>query len=1031
MKIHEISINRPVTVLMCVLIVVMLGIVSFTRVPIDLIPEMNLPIAIVSTSYQGVGPQEIEGIVTKNIESAIATVSNIKSIQSTSSEGNSVVVAEFNYGTDMDYATLQMREKIDMIKRFLPAEVEAPMVIKIDPNMLPVVSLGVTGNMNEVELKNFIEDKIQPSLESLKGVASVTLSGGKTREIKVIVDPIRMSGYGVSFNQIATLLQMENLNQPSGTVEYGDKNLLVRSTGEFQSVKEISNLPITLPTGTIIYLRDVAEVKDSFKDTSTITRMNGKSSIGLSIQKQTGSNTVEVVNLIKKRIEEIRKQNSDINIQLVFDQGKFIEDSIGNVSRNALAGGLLAVLVLFIFLKSIRSTMIVGTAIPISIVATFVMIYFSGITLNLVSLGGLALGIGMLVDNAIVVLENIYRHKNEGYSTIEAARLGTQEVGGAIISSTLTTIVVFLPIVFTQGFTAEVFKQLALTVVFSLLASLAVALTVIPAMSSKLLGRVGKRAAKRKGGVIFEKWDSLLDRIDNLYRGLLVWVLRHKKTTVAIVLAVFFSSLALLPLVGTEYFPSMDQGQFTVDINMAQGSLLEETNAVTKEVEAVLKDIPELEKMFVSIGGGGRSFRASNTSSSDKASITATLTAVKQRSRSTAQIVDEVRRRVELLPGAEIKVSEVSFMFGGGMGTGGAAVSIRISGQDLGQLQQLAEDVKEVVSSVEGTRQVESSIAKGRPEARITVNRSKAAGYGIGTAQVAAAVRTSLEGRVATRFKQDGSEIDVRLQLPRVYNNNYEGLKSIKLASPTGAEVTLMDVAEISLAQGPVAITRASQERYVTVTADIYGRDIGSINNDVREKLNNVLMPVGYRITMGGQEQQMRESFSDLGLALLLSIFLVYMIMAAQFESLLYPFVIMFAVPLAYTGSALGLVATGRSLSVPAFIGVIMLAGIVVNNAIVLVDYINTLRKRGLDREAAIIKAGPTRLRPILMTTMTTVLGLIPLALGFGEGSEMQAPLATVVIGGLLSSTILTLVVIPVIYSIFDDISQRIRKPAM
>ncbi|MFZ5351676.1 MAG: efflux RND transporter permease subunit [Bacillota bacterium] len=1030
MKIHEISIKRPVTVLMCVLIVLLLGAVSFTRIPIDLIPEMNLPIAIVSTSYQGVGPQEVESIVTKNIENAIATVSNIKSIQSTSSEGSSIVVAEFNHGTDMDFAALQMREKIDMVRKFLPAEVESPMVIKIDPNMLPIVSLGITGAMNDIELRNYVEDKIKPILESLNGVASVSLSGGKTREIKVELDPVRVSGYGVTYNQVIALLQSENLNQPAGVVEYGEKSLLVRSTGEFQSIDDIRNLPITLPTGTVIYLRDIAEVKDGFKEITTYTRMNGKSSIGLSIQKQTGSNTVEVVNLVKGKIKELEKQNADISIELVFDQGKYIEDSISNVSESAVMGALLAVLVLFVFLKNIRTTLIIGTAIPISIIATFVLIYFSGITLNLVSLGGLALGIGMLVDNAIVVLENIYRYRNEGHSKLEAARLGTQEVGGAIMASTLTTVVVFLPIVFTEGFTAEVFKQLAMTVVFSLLASLIVALTVIPAMSSKMLKMVKQHEASRSKILnrLFDAWDTVLDSIDDFYRKVLVWVLKHKKTTAAAVLAVFVLSLLLLPVIGTEYFPAMDQGQFTVDINMGHGALIEETNSLVEQIEKYLSDLPETEKMFVSVGSIGRSMSVRTTESSNRASISVTLVPLEKRNRSTAVIVDEVRKVTDTIPGAEIKVNEVSSTFGGGMGMGGAPISVKISGQDLEQLQDIAEEVQKIVGDTEGTRQVETSVSQGRPEARIYLNRDKAAAYGIGSAQVAASVRTAVEGRVATRYRVDGNEIDVRVQLPDIYKNNYEALKSIKINSPAGAEVLLVDIADIKIEKGPVSITREGQERYVTVTSDIFGRDVGSISSDIEAGIKKLSTPAGYSIKVEGQQEQMRESFEDLGLALVLSVFLVYMIMAAQFESLLHPFVIMFAVPLAYTGSAFGLVITGRTLSVPSFIGVIMLAGIVVNNAIVLIDYVNTLRKRGMSREDAMIKAGPTRLRPILMTTLTTVLGLIPLALGLGEGSEMQAPLATVVIGGLLSSTVLTLVVIPVIYSIFDDLAERFKK---
>ena len=1028
MKIHETSIKRPVTVLMAVLIVMVLGFVSFTKIPIDLMPKIDIPVAIVSTSYSGVGPQEIETIITKNIEGAVASVSNIKAIRSISSSGSSLVIAEFNSGTDMDFATLQMREKIDLVKRYLPDEVETPMVIKMDPNMIPVVSLGISNGVNAAELKKFVEDKVKSRFESLDGVASVRVTGGKTREIKIDVDPEKISGYGTSFSQISTALQTENLNQPGGTVEYGDKSLLVRSTGEFKTLDQIKNIPIVLPSGNVIYLKDVAEVKDDYKDTSSYTRMNQKDSIGVIVLKQTNSNTVKVVNLIKKEIEKIQKEYPKVSIKLVFDQGEYIEKSIDNVTKNAVVGAILAILILFIFLKNIRTTLIIGTAIPISIISTFVLVYFSGITINLVSLGGLALGVGMLVDNAIVVLENIYRHRNEGYSRVEAAIHGTKEVGAAIIASTLTTIAVFTPVFFAEGVAADIFKELALTVAFSLFASLVVALTFIPMLSSKFL-KLDKSNGESKNKLlsgILSIWTNIFNVIESLYRNILKWVLRHKIVTVLCVVVIFISSLALIPLVGTEFFPAMDQGQFTVNIELPKGALLEQTNEVTKQVEQVLAEIEDMDKMFVGVGSSGTGMDLTGADSS-KASINATLKSLKERTRSTAQIVDDIRKKVALIPGADIKVSEVSSMMGGGMGSG-SAVAINIAGPELEKLDQISNYVQEVVRSVQGTRQVESSIAEGRPEAQIYVDRDKAAYYGLGTAAVAGSIRTAIEGKVATRYKVGGEEFDIRMQFPKESRQNFEQLKSIKIIAPSGVEIPLMDIARIEIKEGPVSIEREDQQRYVTVTSDIFGRDAGSINKDIKAKLDNYSLPSGYSIKFGGQEEQMQEAFISLFQMLLLAILLVYMIMASQFESLVQPLIIMFSLPLAFTGAALGLVITHRTLSVPAFIGVIMLAGIVVNNAIVLIDYINTLRKNGMERYEAILKAGPTRLRPILMTTLTTILALLPLALGIGEGAESQAPMATVVIGGLLSSTVLTLVIVPIIYTWFDEIALRFKS---
>lgn len=1024
MKIHEISINRPIAVLMCVLIVLVLGGVSFSRVPIDLIPNINIPIAVVITSYPGVGPHEVENIVTRNIENAIATVNNIKEIQSYSSEGSSIVIAEFNTDTDMDFATLQMREKVDMIKRMLPSEVEAPMVMKLDPSMMPVLNLGITGNMDEAELKKLAEDKVKPRLERLDGIASASTSGGKTREIKVEVSPEKMSGYGIQLNQVISTLQMENLNQPGGSAEHGDKDLLLRTVGEFETLNDIRNIPIILPTGNVIHIRDIAEVYDGYKTTDSHTRADGRESIGVVIQKQPAANTVKVVNLVKKEIKQLEKENPDVKISILFDQGKYVEDSVKNVGQSAIVGAGLAIIILLVFLKNFRTTFIIAASIPISIIATFVMIYFSGTTLNLVSLGGLALGVGMLVDNSIVVLENIFRLNSEGYEPKEAASFGAQEVTAAIISSTLTTVAVFLPVVFTQGMAAEIFRELALTVTFSLLASLIVALTLVPMLSSKVLKSIGSQ--KLSGKVFFRnilrKWDRSLENLNVVYGKALRWALQHRKTAITTTIVIFVCSISLIALVGTEFFPSMDQGQFTVSIKMPDGSLLSEADAVARKIEDIIANIPDVDTMFVSVGGSG-GISLSGSGSGDTASINVSLKPLRQREKSTAEIVEDIREKASMISGAEINVTEAGMSMG--MLSGGAPLSIKISGPDLETLETLSQEVELILNEIEGTRQVESSISGSRPEARIYVNRDRASYYGLGTAQVASLVRTTVEGRVATRYRVDGEEIDINVQFPEENMRTYEQLKGIKIASPIGVEVPLSDIAEISIEKGPISISRSNQERYVTVSSQLFGRDIGSVMEDANDKLQSLSLPSEYSIEFGGEVKEMQEAFISLGQALLLAIVLVYMIMAAQFESLLHPFVIMFSVPLAYSGSALGLVLAEVSLSVPSLLGVIMLAGIVVNNSIVLVDYINQLRQRGMERQDAILEAGPTRLRPILMTTLTTILGLVPLALGIGEGAEMQTPMAVVVIGGLITSTVLTLVIIPVIYTLFDDISIR------
>lgn len=1032
MNISELSIKRPVAIIMCILIIVVLGVVSFTSVPMDLMPSMDFPIAVVITNYEGVGPQEVENFVTKIVENAVSTVNNMKSVSSDTSEGNSMVIVEFNDGTDMNFATLQMREKIDLVKGFFPDGVENPMVVKIDPNMLPAAQIGITSSKyGEAELKEYVENKVKARLERLDGVASVTVSGGVEREITVELDEAKMSNYGASFSQITSTLQMENINLPGGSVEYGNKNLIVKSKGEFDSVYSINNIPVMLPTGNIIYIRDIASVNDGYKRKTSYTRMDLKDSLGLAIQKQTTANTVKVVNLIRDEIQKIEKENPDVKIKISFDQGEYIEKSISDVVANGVIGGILAILVLFIFLRNIRTTLIIAIAIPISVISTFVLIYLSKTTLNLISMGGLALGVGMMVDNAIVVLENIYRHRQEGKSRFESALLGAKEVGGAIIASTLTTVVVFVPIIFTEGMAAEIFKEMAITVTFSLLASLAVALTIVPMLSSKMLKVAKKEKSKSLLQRTLDLWEKLFSSIDELYRKVLSVVLNKRLITLLTAALIFAmsGSTIFLGIIGTEFIPATDQGQITVNIELADGVLLDETDKITTRMEEFISGISGVDKMFVTVGGSGSGLVAS-ASESNKSSINVTLVPRSERTINTDEVVEMIRKEAQGISGANIKVRSLSMSMGGGGGggmMGGTPISVEIYGDDLEQLKDIALKAQEIIREVEGTRQVETSIAKGRPEAQVYVNRDKASLYGLSTMQVASTIRSTLQGQVATRYRINGEEVDVRIKLPDDKKNTYEKLNDIKITSPTGVIVALKDIVDINISDGPVSIERSNQTRYVTVTSELFGRDVGSATNEVREKLSALPLPDGYSIEYGGQNEQIQDSFSSLGKALLLSILLIYMVMAAQFESLLQPFIVMFSVPLAFSGAVLGLAVTGRTLNVASFIGIIMLAGIVVNNAILLIDYINQLRNRGMERNEAVVKAGPTRLRPILMTTLTTVLGMIPLALGIGEGAEMQAPLATVVIFGLTLSTMLTLLVIPVIYTLFDDIYAWIK----
>ena len=1025
MFVSGMSVKRPVTTLMFMFIAILLGFVSLSRLPVDLYPQIEVPVAIVTVDYPGVAPQEMETLVTRPIEQAVSTVSNLNMVESFSSEGTSIIVVQFEYGTDMDFAALDMREKVDLVKGALPDGASSPLVLKIDPNAMPIIELSMAADMPVDRLQSIIEDNIISRLERLEGVASVDSFGGQEREVRVKLDPVRMSQYGISVAQVQNILRSENLNLPGGRVQRGNQELLIRTMGEFSSIEEIKNLPITLRTGEAIRMVDIAEVDLQFKDVSSLSRFNGETSIGLSITKQSVANTVIVAQRVIEEVGKLRSEFPDITMEIAVDQSEFINSSISNVTKNALYGGLLAVIILFLFLRNIRSTFIVAIAIPVSIISTFALMYFGDLSINLISLGGLALGVGLLVDNSIVVLENIYRLAEEGKDIKKASVEGAKQVGMAVFASTMTTVAVFLPIVFVEGFTAIIFKQLSYTVTFSLLASLVIALTVVPMLSSKIL-RVGEqKTRKRKGiglGIILDGFSKAIDGVNNFYSSLLKSALRHRLISVIIALVVLISSLFLVTMVGSEFFPMEDEGSFSVQIEMPFGASLNETDEMVKRVEEIVNQIPEKSRVFTRVGGSsGFNLTASNTSN-----VNVNLKPISERERETAEIVQWVRRETQSIAGAEITVSETSAM-SGGFG-GGTPISIDVKGDNLETLEEIATQFRDIIRNVPGTSEVSIGVEDGDPEARVVIDRSRASIYGVSAAEVANSLRASIEGVRATSLKMMDSEIDVIVSLDESVKSSVENMKQIEILTSTGRIVTLGQIADVEFGNSPTQIRRSSQVRTISVTSGIYGRDLGSIVSDIEKELERYPMPDGYTYSFSGEQEQMAEAFSGLILALVLSIIIVYMILASQFESLLHPFTVILSVPFALSGGFIGLFITGKALSVPAFIGIIMLAGIVVNNAIVLIDYINQTREAVSSRTEAIIKAVKDRFRPIMMTTLTTVLGLVPIAIGGAEGGNTIAPLAIVVIGGLTLSTVFTLSFIPVVYSLFDDLSIKIKK---
>ncbi|MGB9660462.1 MAG: efflux RND transporter permease subunit [Moorellaceae bacterium] len=1023
----QFAVKRPVAVIMAVLVAILLGAVALSRLPVDLLPELNLPYAAVITSYTGAGPQEVEKTVSKPLEDVLGTVQGVKNIRSYSMLGASIVVLEFEWGTNMDMATLDMREKIDRIQGVLPDGVDKPMVMKVDPNTMPVMTLALRGNMDEQRLKELAENVVKRRLERLEGVASVNITGGLTREIQVLVFPERLQSYGLSLTQVLQALQLENTTFSAGKVEDAGKNVLVRVTGEFTDLEQIRQVSLTTATGSTVRLGDVADIRDTQAERTSLALLDGQPSIGLSIQKQTSGNTVSISRAVKKAIKEMASElPPGVAVEPVIDNARYIEASISGIYRDMLLGSLLAMVLILLFLRNFRSTLVIGVTIPVSVITTFVLLYFNHMTLNLITLGGLSLGIGRMVDDAIVVFDNIYRHRQLGEPPETAAINGAREVTNAVVASTLTTVAVFLPVAFIEGLASQLFTPMALTVAFSLLASLAVALTVTPMAAARILtGSLPRDEEVAHNFLHSLRSGAWMVRLSAFYRRVLGWSLQHRGAVLAIAAALFAGSLALVPAVGVEFFPFSDQGTISITVELPKGTLLSQTQAVADRVVSLVREEPEVKSVYEVVGSssGGRAV-FSNEETPEMANINVTLVDLKERRRSSEEVATAIRQKVQKIAGAKITVTATSGLASGGMSQ--SPVQVDIHGDDLDTLKELAEQARRTIAQIPGITTAESSFTQGRPQVEVVINRERAALFNLSASQIGNTVATAVGGKVATQYRVGGDEYDVRVQLPLSSRQKLEDLENLIIISSSGVQVPLKEVAELKLDTTPTTINRYNQDRVASVTADITGRPLGDVMQDVRAKMAEIKLPPGYEIDYRGQTQMMMEAFGQLGIALILAVILVYMIMAAQFESLFHPFIIMFSIPVSLTGVVLALLLTGRTFSITAFLGVIMLAGIVLSNAIVLVDYINLLRRQGMPREEAILQAGATRLRPILLTALTTILAMVPLAMGLGEGSEMQAPLATAVSGGLLASTVLTLVLIPVLYTVLEDLWRKL-----
>ncbi len=1024
MSIAKGPVERPVLTFIIFFIVVILGLVAFSRLPIDLMPEITNPTLSISTSYSNVGPREIEDQITRPIEEAIAAVQGVVEITSTSSEGRSNVRLSFKWGTDLDVAANDLRDRIDRILSRLPEEVERPAIRKFDLSAFPVLVLGVSSDMRPIDLRQLVEDQLKYRLERIPGVASVDIRGGLNREIHIYPSAGKLDAYSLSIDNVISALKNENRNIPAGIYPQNEHDILLRTQGEFSSLQEIRNTVIATRNNQPILVSDIAEVEDSHEEITSINRINLEPGLRLSVSKQSGANTVKIADAVNAELTKIRQDYSNIQIVPLIDSSKYIKNSINNMSYSILIGGLLAIIMLFLFLRNVTSTAIITTAIPVSIIAAFGLLYFNGLTLNIMTFGGLALGIGMLMDSSIVVLENIFRHTEQGYSSKESALLGTDEVWSAIVASVLTTIVVFLPVVFVRGMSGIMFQQMAIVVSFSLLCSLIVSLTLVPMLSSQFLKTRAARANTWQDK-IFRRSENMFIAVENRYGNILRWALAHRRTVIAGSLTLFTMAFILVRYIGVELMPETDEGEVRVSIEMALGTKLAVMDTFTAEIEETIKNsVPEMVSLLSRIGGSGWHGSGGNSSS-----IQIILTGKGERKRSSRQIADKLRADLQNIPGAKITTRPTGGLWILRMGSSDDNISLEVRGHDLEIANKLAIEVEKIVKSVAGITDTRISREEGMPEQVIRVDRQKAADLGLSISDIGETLQTAVSGSQVSYFREGGKQYKIMIRLPEEDRNSLDKILDLMVLNNRNEPVILRNVVKTDEQEGPTLLERKDQERVIYVTANFTDRDMGSVIADIRDRLPEVPVPKDFSIMLGGDYEEQQKSFRELIFGFILAVVLVYLVMAGQFESFRDPFVILFSIPMALVGIVITMLLTKTVFSIQALIGCIMLSGIVVNNAILLVDYTNRLRrKKGLQLFDAIVAAGSRRLRPILMTTFTTSLGLLPLSLGLGEGGETQAPMARVVIGGLLSSTFITLVLVPVIYSIFEKKKATIEN---
>jgi HAE1 family hydrophobic/amphiphilic exporter-1 len=1060
MQIVEFATRRRVTILMVTLAVLLFGFVSLTRLKLNLLPDLSYPTLTVRTDLPGAAPLELETLITRPIEEAVGIIRNVRQVRSVSRAGQADVILEFAWGTDMDLAGIDVREKIDLLQ--LPLEASRPILLRFDPSTEPVMRLafvdteenaGIAGSgagtIDRLKsLRRFADDRLKPDLESVDGSAAVKVSGGYEDEIQIFVDQGKLAQLNLSIETVARRLREENVNLSGGRLEQGTQRFLVRTLNEFTSVQEMADSIIATIDGKPVYLRDVASVTSGYKDREAITRVDGRESVELAVYKEGDANTVQLAAGIRARVEELGKSlPAGSELRLVYDQSRFISSAIGEVRDAALIGGILAILVLYLFLRDARATMITGIAIPVSVIGTFVLMYAFDLSLNIMSLGGIALAVGMLVDNAVVVLENIVRHRERGLPRLEAAQLGTREVSTAITAATLTSVAVFFPMVFITGIAGQLFKDQALTVSFALLFSLIVAMTLVPMLAAgrevppladpeRSPGRAGRGIGKAMGGMrrllawISDSMARLLSwpvritqagfaTVTRIYVPALAWSLQHRGRVLLISLTVLLVTAALVPRLGSELIPQLSQGEFIADLRLAPGTPLEQTDRAVAAAQNYAMELPEIALTYAVTGTGNRLDASPTDAGENTGRLSVSLKPGTSPDDEPA-VINALRGRFDELAGVQYQFSRPAlFSFA-------SPLEVTITGYELERLRAVAEQVRLGMQASPTFSDIKSTVEAGNPEIQIIFDQERAAQLGITVREFADRVVSSVRGNVATRYKLREKKIDVLVRSVDTRASSIEEIRSLIVNPGSARPVPLTAVADVIVATGPAEIRRTRQQRVAIVTANLAAGDLGTAVAALQTIVAGIEMPVGITASVSGQSDDMKDSFRSLQFTMLLAVFLVYLVMASQFESLLHPFVILLTIPLALTGSVWAMFLTGTTVNVVAYIGLIMLAGIVVNQSIVLIDAVNQTRERGLPKHEAIIEAARMRLRPIIITKLTTILGLLPMAIGLGEGAEIRKPMAITVIGGVAVASFFTLLVIPVVYSLLD----RKRFPA-